>query len=87
MPSRMCLFVQRGGRVRFFWGSNGSMSSHSLSVKLLEYGIDWTTAFLFDLSLSSEIPHGFYINEPQKLREHRVKRRELPICFTSNNKE
>ncbi len=60
MPSKICLFVQRGGRVRFFWGSNGSMSSHSLSVKLLEYDIDSKTAFLFDLSLSSEISNGFY---------------------------
>jgi hypothetical protein len=32
-------------------GSNGSMISHSLSVKLLEYGIGSKTAFLFDLSL------------------------------------
>ena len=60
MPSRICLFVQRGGRVRFFWGSNGSMSSHSVSVKLLEYGIDSKTAFLFDLNLASEIPNGLY---------------------------
>jgi hypothetical protein len=36
------------------------MSSHSLSVKLLEYGIGSKTAFLFDLSLSAEIPNGFY---------------------------
>ncbi|CAA9291425.1 hypothetical protein AVDCRST_MAG92-4404 [uncultured Coleofasciculus sp.] len=36
------------------------MSSHSLSVKLLVYGIDSKTAFLFNLSLSSEIPNGFY---------------------------
>jgi hypothetical protein len=58
---RVCLFVQRGGLVRCFWGSNGSMISHSLSVKLLEeYGIGSKTAFLFDLSLSAKIPNGFY---------------------------
>jgi hypothetical protein len=34
--------------------------SHSLSVKLLEYGIGSKTAFLFDLSLSAKIPNGFY---------------------------
>ena len=60
MPSKICRFVQRGGLVCFFWGSNGSISFHSWSVKLLEYGIAQGTAFLCDLSLSSKIPNGFY---------------------------
>jgi hypothetical protein len=54
MPSNICLFVHRGGLVCFFWGSNGSMTSHSLSFKLLEYGI----SVYFNLPL--EIPNGFY---------------------------
>jgi len=35
-PKRICRFVHIGGRVFFFWGSNGSIISHSLSLTSLE---------------------------------------------------
>jgi YD repeat-containing protein len=37
MPLRSCRFVHTRGRVFFFWGISGSIISHSLSVKSLEY--------------------------------------------------
>lgn len=60
MPSKICLFVQRTGLVCFFWGSNGSMISHSLSFRLLEYGTGWSTTLPPNLSFSPEIPNRFY---------------------------
>ena len=51
---QISLFDQVSGLVFFFFGSNGSMSSHYESVKLLEYGI----SVYFNLVL--EIPNGFY---------------------------
>ena len=46
MPLRSCRFVHTGGRVFFFCDSNGSIISHSLSVKSLEYlmNIPWILA-------------------------------------------
>ena len=55
MPSKISRFVHRGGLVRFFWGSNGAMISHSLSVKLLEYGIYFSSYLLL-----LKILNGFY---------------------------
>ena len=47
MPLISCRFVHTGGRVFFFWGSNGSIISHSLSVKSLEYPISYPTSLTF----------------------------------------
>jgi len=55
MPSKISRFVHRGGLVRFFWGNNGAMISHSLSVKLLEYGIYFSSYLLL-----LKILNGFY---------------------------
>jgi thioesterase domain-containing protein len=50
MPLRSCLFVHTGGRVFFFWGSSGSIISHSLSVKSLEYPISRPKSIEFTYS-------------------------------------
>mgnify|MGYP000031659507 CR=1 len=51
MPLRSCLFVHTGGRVFFFWGSSGSIISHSLSVKSLEYPIFYLNLLKFTSSV------------------------------------
>jgi hypothetical protein len=65
MPSIRFRFVQFEGLVRFFCGnistSKGSRTSHSESVKLLEYGI--VTALEGDDDLTASQPkmsNGFY---------------------------
>ena len=50
----MALWLHLGGRVFFFLGNRGSMSSHSRSVKLLVYEI---FAWLYAIS---KIPNAFY---------------------------
>ena len=61
----MSRFVQFEGLVRFFCGnistSNGSRTSHSASVKLLEYGIVTSLNSNNDLTSShSQMSNGFY---------------------------